>query len=91
MTRYIIGTIAELDSPLTPSQKGDQAVSVFFSKRTAADVQKDRDAVLATRSEDIRGFAKLVKDIVDQDVLCVYGNADKITADKTLFKKLVKL
>jgi hypothetical protein len=91
MTRYIIGTIAELDSPLTPSQKGELAVSMFFTKRTALDVQKDRDAVLATKLEDIRGFAKLVGDILDQNALCVYGNSDKIAADKVLFKNLVKL
>lgn len=91
MTRYIIGTIAELDSPLTPSQKGEQAVSMYFIKRTAQDVQKDRDAILATRLQDIRGFAKLVRDILDQDALCVYGNSDKIAADKVLFKNLVKL
>jgi len=91
MTRYIIGTIAELDSPLTPSQKGELAVSMFFTKRTALDVQKDRDAVLATKLEDIRGFAKLVGDILDQNALYVYGNSDKIAADKVLFKNLVKL
>lgn len=91
MTRYIIGTIAELDAPLTPSQKGDQAVTMFLMKRTASDIQEDRDAVLKTQPEDIRGFAKLVSDILSQDVICVYGNPEKITADKILFKNLVKL
>jgi Zn-dependent M16 (insulinase) family peptidase len=91
MTRYIIGTIAEMDSPLTPSQKGDQAVSMHFSLRTAGEVQHDRDAVLSTTQEDIRGFSKLIADVLAQDVLCVYGNADRITTDQSLFAALVKI
>ncbi len=91
MTRYIIGTISEMDSPLTPSQKGDQAVSMFFSQRTPEEVQHDRDAVLSTTSDDIRGFAQLVNEILSQHVLCVYGNTDRLTTDQTLFNSLVKI
>ena len=91
MTRYIIGTIADMDAPLTPSQKGEQAVSMFFTQRTAADLQKDRDAVLSTQSRDIRGFADMTREVLEQNAFCVYGNSDKITSEKTLFKKLVKL
>lgn len=91
MTRYIIGTIAEMDAPLTPSQKGEQAVSMFFAKRTAENIQKDRDAVLSTQSGDIRGFAEIAREILKQNAFCVYGNSEKITTEKALFKKLVKL
>jgi len=91
MTRYIIGTISGMDDPLTPSQKGEQAVTWYFGKRSPEDVQKDRDAVLATRQEDIRGYAKLIKDILDQKAFCVYGNVDKINSEKGLFINLVKI
>jgi len=91
MTRYIIGTIAEMDSPLTPSQKGDQAVSMFFSGRTAEEVQGDRDAVLSTTPGDIRGFSRMVTEVLNQDTLCVYGNADRLAANQNLFGTLVKI
>lgn len=91
MTRYIIGTISEMDSPLTPSQKGDQAVSLFFTQRTAEEMQHDRDAVLSTTPDDIRGFTQLVTDVLKQDALCVYGNADRLTTDQSLFDILVKI
>jgi presequence protease len=91
MTRYIIGTISEMDSPLTPSQKGDQAVSMFFSGRTAEEVQRDRDDVLSTRPEDIRGFTQLVSDVLSQNAICVYGNADRLVTDQSLFNSLVKI
>ncbi|MFZ4520814.1 MAG: insulinase family protein [Bacteroidales bacterium] len=91
MTRYIIGTISELDSPLTPSQKGDQAVSMFLSQRTFDEVQKDRDDVLSTTPSDIRGFSKLVAEVLAQDALCVYGSTERLTSDQALFNSLVKI
>ncbi len=91
MTRYIIGTIADLDRPLTPAQKGEQAVRRYFEKRTYQDAQRDRDAVLATTAEDIRSLEKLVADILQQNVYCVYGNQKKVEEASELFKELVKL
>lgn len=91
MTRYIIGTVAGMDQPLTASAKGSQAVSNFFRKHTAADLQSDRDAVLATRPEDISGFAGLVKDVLDQNVYCVYGNEDRLKSEKNLFTRMVAI
>ena len=91
LARYIIGTISEMDSPLTPSQQGDQAVSLFFAQRTIEEVQHDRDAVLSTTSEDIRGFTKLVEDVLQQNAVCVYGNAEMLSTHQDLFSSLVKI
>lgn len=90
MTRYIIGTIATIDKPLTPSQKGEQAFSYYFSKRTREDVQRDRSAILATTSDDIRSYSKLVEDVIGQGTYCVYGNSDRLNGNKELFEKLIK-
>jgi len=91
MTRYIIGTIARIDQPLTPSQKGSRAVSNYFTKRKQEDLQRDRDAILSTTAEDIRGFSEMVGKILDQNAICVYGSADKIKQEKDLFKNLIRI
>jgi presequence protease len=91
MTRYIIGTIASIDQPMTNSQKGDLAVSLYFTRRTKEDLQHDRDDILVTKAEDIRGFAPMVKDVLDQHAFCVYGNATKISAEKKLFGNLLQV
>lgn len=91
MTRYIIGTVARMDRPLTPSQKGNVAVRNYFEKAKASDAQKDRDAVLSTTPTDIKAMSKLVSDILAQKAYCVYGNESKIEENKDLFGKLVKL
>lgn len=91
MTRYIIGTIAGMDMPQSNVQRGDQAVYYYFTKRSAEDLQRDREAVINTKVEDIRGFAQFIKDMVKQKTWCVYGNSDKLDASRELFNKLIQL
>jgi len=91
MTRFIIGTIAGMDRPLTSSQKGDRAVQRFFEKTTREDMQSEREAVLSVSAEDIKGMEKLVTDILKQNAYCVYGNEEKIREAKDLFGALVPL
>ncbi|MCX6286323.1 MAG: insulinase family protein [Bacteroidetes bacterium] len=91
MTRYILGTVSSLDRPLTASQKGDQAFSYFFNKRTEQAIQDDRVAVISTKAADIKSFARMIQDVLDKNEFCVYGNADKINAEKALFQNLVNI
>ncbi len=91
MTRYIIGTVSNLDRPLTPSRKGDLAVKRYLQGETKQYVQKLRDDVLATTSSDIKLMSKLVKDVMAKKAYCVYGNEDKIKSEKDLFKDVVPL
>jgi hypothetical protein len=91
MTRYILGTIADLDNPLTPSQKGDVAVRYYLEKTKSADLQKERDEVVNVTLADIKAMKKMISDILNQNVICVYGNEDKIQAQKDLFGKIQKL
>ncbi len=90
MTRYIIGTIAGLDSPLTIEQKGSKAFRFYLSNRTQEAVQADRDAILKTTPAQIRAYAPMVKAILDQKAACVYGNAEKLSAEPNDLK-LVKI
>ena len=41
MTKYIIGTISRYDFPLTPSMKGEKAVSLYISQISQEDIQKN--------------------------------------------------
>ena len=91
MTRFIIGTIARMDSPLTASQKGGTAFARWFRKETPEQLKKERAEILSTTDADIRGMEKMVKDILDQDYICVYGNEDKIKENKELFKSILKV
>ncbi len=91
MTRYILGTIADMDNPLTPSQRGDGAFKYYFEKTRPEDLQRERDEVIHTTLDDVKAMEKMVADILDQQAVCVYGNEDKIQSHKELFGKIQKL
>ncbi|MBN2279285.1 MAG: insulinase family protein [Candidatus Marinimicrobia bacterium] len=86
MTRYIIGTISDMDQPRSPSEAGNDALTWYMTGMTQEKLQAERDAVLATTKEDIVTMTSLVQDILDHSGICVYGNEEKIEAEKDLFK-----
>jgi Zn-dependent M16 (insulinase) family peptidase len=88
MTRYIIGTISNIDYPSTASQRGTIAMSNYFKKETKEKMQKERNAILNTTAEDISGYAQLISDVMSQDIYCVYGNDQKINAHEELFESV---
>ncbi len=91
LRRLIIGTISDWDRPLNPGQKGMVAVRRYLRGDTLAMLQKERDEILGTTVEDLKGFAPLVEKVMAQDMLCVVGNEKKIAEDKDLFKKILPL
>ncbi len=89
MTRYIIGTISNMDYPETPSMKANTALSRYFNGITREFMRKQRDEVLSTTAEDISGMKTMVEELMKQDIYCVYGNNDKIEQNKDLFMEVI--
>lgn len=89
MTKYIIGTVSKLDYPLTPSMKGDRAVQNYLTHVTQDDIQRERDEVLSVKSADIRAFAGMVRDAMNNGCYCVMGGEGKIKENRSIFGKLV--
>ena len=88
MTRFIIGTISNLEQPLSPSQKGNEALSNYFTKTNKEELQAERTAVLNTKAEDIQQMADFVQSILDNSGICVYGNEEIIKENENLFKSV---
>ncbi|AYF53311.1 insulinase family protein [Clostridium botulinum] len=91
MTKYIIGTISGLDTPLTPSLKSERTLSYYLSNITQEDIQKERDEVINCSKNDIRDFANMIKDCMNKNYICVLGNSIKIKENKELFNELVEI
>ena len=89
MVKFIIGTISTLDVPLTPQLKGSVAQDRFFRQLTDADRQKTRDEILATRQEEIRALAAVVDTCMKENILCVFGNEEKLKENAGLFGSLL--
>lgn len=91
MTKYIIGTISEIDAPLTPSAKGSMSLNAWFSGITREDMEKERQEILDAQPEDIRNLAGIVDTIVGQNRICVIGSEEKLQQDKEVFKEIKHL
>ena len=91
MTKYIIGTISGMDTPLNPSAKGARYLGAYLSGVTQEDLQRERDQVLSATQEDIRALADIVQAVLDDQLICVIGNEKKIEEDKELFKEIKSL
>jgi len=91
MTQFIIGAISNLDQPLSVAERGTNAFSNYFSQLDAAYYQKERDEVLATTVADVQSYAPMVQALMNQQVICVYGNSDLLEKEATLFKKLLRV
>ena len=91
MTKYVIGTISSMDTPLTPAILGYRSLLGFLGNVSFDQLQKERDQVLEVTEADIRALAPLTKAVLDQGYLCVVGNEDKLGKDKELFDELKDL
>ncbi|URZ05244.1 insulinase family protein [Clostridium felsineum] len=91
MTKSILGTISTIDRPLLPSQIGTKSDSYYFNKLTYEDIQKERDEILSTRKEDIKAYAKMLKEVMSKNYICVLGNDAKIAENKQIFGKLINV
>lgn len=91
VTQFIIGAISEMDTPMTPQTKGSYSLSGYMTQLSMEKVQKERDELLATTEETLKGLHRYVEAFMDEECLCVVGNGDKIKESKELFGKTEQL
>lgn len=91
MTKFVIGTVSDLDMPLTPSIRGSRGLSAYLSGVTQEMMQQERDEVLKAQPEDIRALSGLVKAVLNTGSFCVIGNEEKIQANKDMFREIKNL
>ena len=91
MTKYIIGTISELDTPLTPAAAGNRSMSAWLTHTTMEDLQKIRNEILDATPADIRALAGGVRELLAQGSFCAIGNENRIGKEKELFDRTFQL
>ncbi len=91
MTKYIIGAVSELDTPLTASMKGSRSLNAYFANITEEEIQQERDEILSATPEKIRALAPLVQAVLDENAICVVGNEEKVLNEKDLFCSVRRL
>lgn len=91
MTKYVIGTISELDAPLTARAQGARSLNAWFGHVTEEDIRREREEILNASQEDIRALAPLMRAILADRNFCVLGNEDCLAKEKEMFRELKPL
>lgn len=91
MTKYIIGAIAEMDTPLTPSQEGDAGFGSYLSGKTNEDRQLERDQVIGCTIKDINNLSPYIDEMLKAECLCVVGAEEVIKENAELFTEISEL
>ncbi len=91
MTKYIIGAISDLDTPLTPFSKGARSSGAYMTNRDIKKIQQERDELLNCTQEDIRKLANYIDTVIHEGAVCVVGNGQSIEENKEMFQKIEPL
>ncbi|XJS10715.1 insulinase family protein [Aerococcaceae bacterium WGS1372] len=85
LLKTIIGTMSNLDQPLSAYHKGKRAFSQYQTSRTTADTIQLKEEVLATTQAELNALSDAFKAIIDQGTVAVIGNKAQIDQEKDLF------
>lgn len=90
MTKYVIGTMSGVDTPLTNSAKVSRAVLQELTGVTEEARQKTRDEILDVTPADIRALAPVIADVLADGYTCVVGGQQAIEDAKEEFGRILK-
>ena len=90
MTKYIIGTMSNIDQPMSAPLKGSRSMNLYMNKVSAEMIQKERNQILDATQEDIRALAEVVEAMMKAEQICVIGSEEKIEEDKEMFANVTK-
>ena len=85
MTKYIIGTISNIDQPMTPAAKGDRSMNLYMNHVSEEMIRKEREEILEAGQEDIRALADVAEAVLAAGQVCVIGSEEAIDAEKEMF------
>lgn len=86
LLQYLIGTISQMDFPFTPATEGKTAQTYYLMGIKEHQLQQSRDELFATTNETLKQFAPLVKECLEKEYYCVFGNAQNVENAQTEFK-----
>ena len=85
MTKFVIGTISNIDRPMNPAAKGSRSMNLYMNHVTEEMIRKEREEILNASQKDIRALAVVLKAMLDAQQLCVIGSEEKIDACSGMF------
>ncbi len=91
ITKFIIGTMSDLDQPMTPCAQGDRSLNLYMNGISEEMLKKERIQILTATQEDIRNLSKVIEAVLAHHNLCVIGGEEKIEENRQMFMEVKDL
>ncbi len=91
ITQYIIGSISDIDQPLTPYAEGERGLSMYLRGISMDMLEKARAEILDADEASVRKLADYTDAILSEKVLGVVGSEAKINENKDYFNEISSL
>ena len=91
LLKSIIGTLSNLDQPLSAYHKGKRAFSRHQVGRTTADVIQLKEEVLATTEANLTALSEGFKTVLNKGTIAVIGNKAQIEQERDHFDEIHEL
>jgi len=91
MDKFILGTIRDLDRPLSNAHKGFRATTNYILGITDEDRQNERDSVLSADVSSMQKLSAVLEDAIAQNNICAIGGEAGIEAAADLFGSIKKI
>ncbi|NDO45682.1 insulinase family protein [Clostridium sp. MD294] len=88
LTKYILGTINNIDKPFSNSEKADLAIARYLNGVTPEVQQKERDEILAITTKKLEVYIPLLEQIIEKQNICTIGNESTIYSQTQLFSRI---
>ena len=75
---YIISAVASYDAPVKPRALAQRQDSMYFSNLPLDWREKLRAEMLATTIDELRSRGAALERLAEHEVICVFGNKEKI-------------
>ena len=85
LQKYIIGTISEMDTPLSPRARGQRSYNAYCRGISYDMVREEREQVLHCTPEDLKALAPMLRKILSEDRYAVLGSKEVLEKNAGLF------
>ncbi|MBS4461337.1 insulinase family protein [Aerococcaceae bacterium zg-B36] len=91
LLKYIIGTLSDIDQPLSAADKGHQAFVMHHIGLTTDERRRFKEQVLNTTLEDLQQMSGIYEQVLTNPAIAVIGNKTQIEAVKDQFDVIREL
>ena len=91
MQKYIIGTVSEMDTPLSPRQRGRRSYDAWRRGISFDTLRKEREEVLYCQEEDLKALSPMLRAVLKKNIYAVLGPKEVLEENKELFDSIRNL